>query len=66
MAYPNTLVTSYIFLLLSRIANVERFIILFLSLLKAFFFSFSYFHSFFSINSISSLVTLANLGMNLQ
>jgi len=65
-AYPNVSVSNYIFLLLSGIANVGGFIILLLSLLKAFFFLSFYFHFFFPINSVRGLVTLANPGMNLQ
>jgi len=66
MAYPKTSVSSRIFHLGWEMASVGGFVILFLSLLKAFFSSSYHFHSFFPINSVSGLASRANPGMNLQ
>ena len=65
MAYPKASVSSYIFHLGWGMASIEKFVILFLSLLKVFFSSSCYFYSFFPINSVSSLAIHANPGMNL-
>ena len=66
MAYPDILVSNHIFFLLSGIASIGEFIILFLSLLKASFSSSFHFHSFFLVSSVRGLATLANPGMNLR
>jgi len=66
MVYPEASVFSHIFHLGWGMASVRGFIILFLSLLKAVFSSSCHFYSFFPINSVSSLATHTNPGMNLQ
>ena len=66
MAYPEVSVSTRIFHLGWGMASIRGFVILFLSLLKAFFSSSCHFYSFFPINSVSGLATCANPGMNLQ
>ena len=62
MAYPDASVSNRIFLLLSGIANMGGFIILFLSLLKASFSSSLHFHSFFFVNSVRGFGVRGHLG----